>query len=133
MQLQVVAGRGGGGAGGAGGASAVGVGTPQYAQYARHQPAPRGYAVCAASSAATNNGAQQQSSDGMQSAVKFTERGVPEGAASVSQSDGHQMMSPTSNGQNCMQINAGGTSSGGGGMPQTGSTPPGAVFYAMNV
>lgn len=114
MQLQVVAGRGG-------------VGAPQYAQYARHQQAPRGYAVCA-----STDGSQ---SDGMSSsAVKFTERGVPEGAAaSVSQMDGgHQMMSPTSSAQNCMQANAATAAATGAGM-QAGGAPPGAVFYAMNV
>lgn len=131
MQLQVVAGRGGGGGGSSGG-----VGTPQYAQYARHQQAPRGYAVCASSS---GNGTQQLSTD-VNSGVKFTERGVPEGAASVSQTDGHPMMSPTANAQNCNAAinitggsNVGGGGGGGAGMQPTGGTPPGAVFYAMNV
>lgn len=117
MQLQVVAGRGG-------------VGAPQYAQYARHQQAPRGYAVCASAAA---GGSQP---DGMSaSAVKFTERGVPEGAAaSVSQVDGLQMMSPTSGAQNCMQANAATAAAvaAGAGMQASGA-PPGAVFYAMNV
>lgn len=97
MQLHVVAGRG-----------AV-AGAQQYAQYVRHQPATRNYAYPATE----------------KQAVKFTERGAPEGAASVSQTD--TLMSPVSqqgthNGLQMTNSSASSASAGGG-----------AVFYAMNV
>ncbi|XP_037914528.1 uncharacterized protein LOC119653699 isoform X3 [Hermetia illucens] len=56
--------------------------------------------------------------------MKFAERGVPEGSASISHSDCKNVMSPTSTqgGQNqCNQTS------------QVSPAVPGAVFYAMNV
>lgn len=103
MQLHVVAGRGNA------------VGAQQYAQYARHQGAQRNYAYLPPE----------------KPVVKFTERGVPEGAASVPQTDANNsLMSPTSgNGQqgsqNGLHITTQTTVS-------NTTTPPG-VFYAMNV
>lgn len=99
MQLHVVAGRGNA------------IGAQQYAQYARHQGAQRNYAYLPAE----------------KPAVKFTERGVPEGAASVTQSDANNgLMSPTSSNaqssQNGMHITT-----------QTSTTTQPGVFYAMNV
>lgn len=98
MQLHVVAGRG------------ATAGTQQYAQYVRHQPATRNYAYPATEK---------------QQAVKFTERGVPEGAASVSQSD--TIMSPVNQQgtqHNSLQMATSTAASASSG---------GAVFYAMNV
>lgn len=103
MQLHVVAGQ------------ANAIGAQQYAQYARHQGAQRNYAYIPE-----------------KPVVKFTERGVPEGAASVTQSDANNsLMSPTSgsNGQgsqNGLHITTQTTS------VSNTTTPPG-VFYAMNV
>lgn len=100
MQLHVVAGRG------------AAVGAPQYAQYARRQPDPRGFAYAPTE----------------KQAVKFIERGVPEGAASAPQSD--TIVSPTSvqqqhqGTQHSIQTS---TSS------VTSTAPSGSVFYAMNV
>ncbi|XP_037041361.1 uncharacterized protein LOC119078050 isoform X3 [Bradysia coprophila] len=98
MQLHVVAGRGNA------------IGAQQYAQYARHQGAQRNYAYLPE-----------------KPAVKFTERGVPEGAASVTQSDANNgLMSPTSSNaqssQNGLHITT-----------QTSTTTQPGVFYAMNV
>lgn len=100
MQLHVVAGRGGNA-----------VGAQQYAQYARHQGAQRNYAYLPPE----------------KPVAKFTERGVPEGAASVTQSD-NSLMSPTSTGQgsqNCLHITTQAAVSN--------TTTPTGVFYAMNV
>lgn len=103
MQLHVVAGRGNA------------IGAQQYAQYARHQGAQRNYAYLPE-----------------KPVVKFTERGVPEGAAaSVTQSDANNsLLSPTSGSnsqgsQNGLHITTQTTVS-------NTTTPPG-VFYAMNV
>lgn len=101
MQLHVVAGRG----------NAIGT-QQQYAHYARHQGAHRNYAYLPPE----------------KPVVKFTERGVPEGAAAVTQSDANNsLMSPTSasgqgsqNGLHNITTQA-----------NTTTTPP--VFYAMNV
>lgn len=60
---------------------------------------------------------------GEKPAVKYTERGAPEGAASVTQTDCSALVSPTSAAQN----NATNTS-----QATTTTTAPG-VFYAMNV
>ncbi len=100
MQLHVVAGRGNA------------IGAQQYAQYARHQGAQRNYAYLPPE----------------KPVVKFTERGVPEGAAaSVTQADANNsLMSPTSgNGQ--------GSQNGLHITTQTNTTSPPGVFYAMNV
>lgn len=106
-------------------------GTQQYAQYTtRHHQAPRGYAY------PPIEGTKPQ-----QAGVKFTERGVPEGAASAPQTDCNKIMSPTgANGNG--NVGAGGSLAGQ--IQQQGttatstaatttSTAQGAVFYAMNV
>lgn len=60
---------------------------------------------------------------GEKPAVKYTERGAPEGAASVTQSDCNALVSPTSAAQNNTPNNT---------QTSTATTAAG-VFYAMNV
>lgn len=72
--------------------------------------------------------------------VKFTERGAPEGAASVQPSDVNSLLSPTSQGHGpptqavgppASSANA--IQSGGNTAQNTAAQGQGAVFYAMNV
>lgn len=70
MQLHVVAGRG---------TTTAHTATHHFAQYTRHQHAPRNFAY---------------GPPGDPAAIKFSERGVPEGAASVQLVDNNTMISP---------------------------------------
>lgn len=65
-------------------------------------------------------------------AVKYTERGAPEGAASITQSDCNSIMQPTTNN---VQGNVPVTSAANNTQTSNTSTTAqqGAVFYAMNV
>lgn len=75
-------------------------------------------------------------------AVKYTERGAPEGAASISQTDSNAVMQPQSatnnnNNNNVQGNNAATATSSASNNTQTANTSTtaqqGAVFYAMNV
>lgn len=65
-------------------------------------------------------------------AVKYSERGAPEGAASITQSDCNSIMQPTTNN---VQGNVPVTSAANNTQTSNTSTTAqqGAVFYAMNV
>lgn len=108
MQLHVVANRGQ---------------TAQFAQQQHQQPrilaTPRAFNYTGDPSAQQQ--LQQQQQQQLQS-IAFPERGVPEGAASVSLTDGKNITSPTSS---QLQLN----------QPQPAGNPqqPGSVYYAMNV
>ncbi|XP_053691183.1 uncharacterized protein LOC128739710 [Sabethes cyaneus] len=65
--------------------------------------------------------------------VKFTERGAPEGAASVQPADAGNLLSPTSQGHGPPTAGpAGPTASSAGASTGSGTQGQGAVFYAMN-
>ena len=136
MQLHVVAGRTAAAA-----AATTAAGAHQYAQYARHQGAARNFAYPAIEKQPAPPPPPHQLT------AKFTERGVPEGAASVTQSDCTKIVSPTAPGQQQptmqshpqqqqqqhQQLASSATTTTSTSTTAATAQGGGAVFYAMNV